>query len=305
VSIVGAGRLGTALGLALRRAGHKIEVVATAHAATARNSANAIGSKTIPSTAVQLQDTRSEAHGRLLESDLVIIATPDTTIQNVANDLAQALPKRNHISRKPVRTVLHTSGAMSSELLAPLRGRGFAAGSLHPVVSVAEPESGAEVFRDVYFCVEGDASAVRIARMLVAQLGGRSFTIKPESKPLYHASAVMASGHVVALFDLAMTMLHECGLSTSEARRVLLPLLSSTADNLRNEPPSRALTGPYMRGDLTTVQKHLKSLRASKLAEANETYKVLARHAAALGKTLNQDKNLERIAELLEPENKR
>jgi predicted short-subunit dehydrogenase-like oxidoreductase (DUF2520 family) len=62
-----------------------------------------------------------------------------------------------------------------------------------------------EVFRDVYFCVEGDARAVRIARMLVAQLGGRSFTVTSESKPLYHASAVRASGHVVALFDLAVT----------------------------------------------------------------------------------------------------
>lgn len=302
ISIVGAGRVGTALGRAFRDAGHRIEVAVTAHAASARRAANAMGTETSPATAVQLRNTRSDAHRRFLETELVIVATPDAAIQEVVNTLAHALAKSDHASKKTVRTVLHTSGAMSSDLLAPLRRRGFAIGSLHPLVSIADEASNSEIFRDVYFCVEGDARAVNVARMLVAQLRGRSFTIKPQVKPLYHASAVMASGHVVALFDLAVTMLRECGLTAAEAQRVLLPLLSSTAGNLRSKTPSKALTGPYARGDLKTVQEHLKSLGASRLAEANNVYEILARHAVVLGETLKHGENFERIAELLNPQ---
>src|SRR5262249_33442753 len=145
------------------------------------------------------------------------------------------------------------------------------------LVSVAEATSTPEIFRDVFFCVEGEARAVRVARMLVAQLGGRSFTIKPESKPLYHAAAVMTSGHVTALFDLAMLMLRQCGLPAREAQRVLLPLLRSTTTNLEAHNPAHALTGPYARGDFETARQHLTALRASELIDASEVYKVLAR----------------------------
>ena len=103
----------------------------------------------------------------------------------------------------------------------------------------------------------------------------------------------------MALLDLAVTMLRECGLTAAEAQRILLPLLRSTAENLRNNTPSKALTGPYARGDLKTVQAHLKSLDASRLAEAKDVYEILALHAVVLGKTLKHDENFERIAELL------
>jgi predicted short-subunit dehydrogenase-like oxidoreductase (DUF2520 family) len=197
--------------------------------------------------------------------------------------------------------VLHTSGAISSQILKPLRVAGIATGSLHPLVSVADVKSSPEVFRDVYFCVEGDARAIRVARMLVTQLGGRSFTIKPESKPLYHAAAVMTSGHVVALFDLALLMLRKCGLSAREAQQVLLPLLRSTTTNLDKTSPAGALTGPYARGDFETAHQHLIALDDSGLDDANEVYKILARHSLALGKTLKRSDDFAELARLLNP----
>ena len=305
ISIVGAGRLGTALGRALRRAGHEIELVVAVHAGSARRAAKGLGQGTFAATPVQLQDAKSKAHRSFAESELVIIATPDGAIQTVATDLAQALANRRTKSKRVARTVLHTSGAMPAQVLDPLRRHGFSVGSLHPLVSVADENSDAKIFRDVHFCVEGDVKAVRLARMLVTQLGSSSFTIKSEAKPLYHAAAVMASGHVTALFDLAVTMLHECGISTAEAQRVLLPLLSSAAKNLQEKTPARSLTGPYARGDLETVRRHLNSLNIVGLEAANEVYKILARHALDLGKTLKRGGNFEQIAALLDSQHER
>src|SRR5262249_18309934 len=192
-------------------------------------------------------------------------------------------------------------GAISSRVLNPLSLSGFAIGSLHPLVSVAGTDTSPKLFRGVHFCVEGDAPAVRIARMLVTKLGGHSFTIKPESKPLYHAAAVMTAGHVVALFALAVLMLRKCGLSAREARRILLPLLRSTTSNLEAKNPDHALTGPYARKDFQTARKHLIALEDSGLNDASEVYKLLARHSLELGKTPKRDPNFEQLARLLNP----
>jgi predicted short-subunit dehydrogenase-like oxidoreductase (DUF2520 family) len=299
VSIVGAGRLGTVLGRALHRAGHRVDVIITARKASARRAANAIDSRSLAVTWPQLREPHDGSRRNLSASDLIIIATPDAAIEPVVGELSALLGKKAGTSAGKFQTSLHTSGAISSQILKPLRLAGMATGSMHPLVSVADVKSGPEIFRDIYFCVEGDARAIRIARMLVTQLGGRSFTIKPESKPLYHAAAVMTSGHVTALFDLALLMLRKCGLSAREAQRVLLPLLRSTTDNLDKNDPARALTGPYARGDFETARKHLAALEESKLDDVDEVYKILARHSLGLGKTLKHDPNFEILSRLL------
>ena len=299
ISIVGAGRLGTTLGRALRRAGHRLDVVVTAHIATARRAANAIDSRSLAATWPRLQDKNSKPYQRLSASDLIIMATPDAAIASVGKELAAMLGKDVAASGTKTRTVLHTSGAISSQILKPLRLAGIATGSLHPLVSVADVRPHPEIFRDVYFCIEGDARALRVSRMLVNQLGGRSFTIKSESKPLYHAAAVMTSGHVVALFDLALSMLRQCGLSTREAQRVVWPLLRSTTMNLDQNSPARALTGPYARSDFETARHHLIAIDTPGLEAVNAVYKILARHSLTLGKTLNRSDDFKILAQLL------
>ena len=299
IAIVGAGRLGTTLGRALRLAGHRIEVVVSRHMGTSRRAAAAVNSRSLAATIAHLEDKNSPALRKLAASDLIVIATPDAAIEPVATKLASLVRSEVNTSKKN-RTVLHTSGAISSTVLNPLRLAGFATGSLHPLVSVSDAKSSRGIFHEVYFCVEGDERAARLARKLVTQLGGRSFTIAPKSKPLYHAAAVMTSGHVVALFDLALLMLRECGLSTRDAQRVLLPLLRSTTTNLEKNTPARALTGSYARRDFETARKHLTALQESGLDDVNKVYRILARHSLALGKTLKRDPNFERLARLLD-----
>jgi len=176
----------------------------------------------------------------------------------------------------------------------------LAVGSMHPLAAVSEAHGGAESLRRAFYCVEGDARAVRAARRVVRDLGGRSFTIEPSDKALYHASAVMAAGHVVALFDLAAETLARCGLSEPRAREVLLPLVRSAVANLSALPPERALTGSFARADAETVRRHLRALGALDHGDALAVYKVLGERSLELAVRAGADPALaERIRRLM------
>lgn len=289
MAIVGAGRLGTALGLALKSIGCKIEVVAAQRASSARRAARVFGPETLALSAPQLSRPDSRQIQSLDRCSLVLIATPDDVIATVAKQLAEVLgSKRISGSSKHTpalrRVVLHTSGALASDILKPMRKSGFAIGSLHPLVSISESRSGAELLTHGFFSVEGDAAAVRIGRSIVSGLGGESFRIDSRRKALYHAAAVTASPHITALFDIALEMLIVCGLSPRQAQRVLLPLVRSTVSNLAIQEPARALTGTFKRGDISTVQKHLAALTAARLPQALSAYVLLGQRSISMAK---------------------
>lgn len=270
VSIIGAGRLGTALGLALRAAGYPIISLVARRLSKAKSSASLIGGGSLALSAARIAE--------LPPSDILLIATPDDVLDGVA----RALSRIGSFHTGGV--ALHTSGALSSSVLAPLAAIGFHCGSLHPLVSVSRPELGAENLRGAFFCIEGDRQARRVARRLVHHLQGHSFSIEVDKKALYHASAVMTAGHVVALFDLATEMLGQAGLELTPARRVLLPLLKSAIGNLDGATPERALTGTFSRGDQATVLEHLKALDATNLTTAQAVYRLLGLRSVELAR---------------------
>ena len=290
ISVVGAGRLGTALARALFLADHSIQALVSRRASQAKAAAALVDRSAAALSIDQLH--------HLPSSKLILITTPDDKIAEIAQKLAV-------LEREPLKgsAVLHTSGALSSDILSPLADQGIHVGSLHPLVSVSDSRAAATIFSGAFFCLEGDAPAVRIARAIVDSLKGKSFSIPSEDKPLYHAAAVMASGHVVALFDLAMTMLVQCGLSETKARRVLLPLLHSTVKNLTTAEPARALTGTFARGDLVTVKRHLKALSASGIPATLEIYKLLGTKSLELASESHLDpkvlKQIQRELELI------
>ncbi len=299
ITIIGAGRLGTALGQALRRTGHRIELVVANHASHARRAAALIGGDVLAVSASELR-SKSAARESLLRSNVIIISTPDDSLPKVAQQLAHFF-RRAALGNDGIvtRVALHTSGATSSDVLAPLQSLGFAVGSLHPLVSVAKT-APASIFRGVHVCLEGDPKAMRVAKTLVRDLDAHSFTIDANRKALYHAAAVMSAGHVVALFDLAVEMLAQCGLSRATARKILLPLLNSTAENLSTSKTAEALTGPFARGDFRTAMKHLDAIKASGVEESLAVYVSLGRRALKLaGAPHNDSLPNKRIAGLL------
>lgn len=282
--------MGTALGVALRRAEYHLEVVVTKTAPSARRAAKFIGGGAAALAERQLDNPPAETVRRLVESDLLLISTPDDALEAAAARLAGTIRRAGADRGKAQRFALHTSGAVSSEVLAPLRALGFSVGSLHPLVSVADAAAAQDRFRGAHFCIEGDRAAARVARMLVKDFGGQPFTISSEAKPLYHAAATVSSGHVTALFDLAIEMLQECGLTKRRARQILAPLLTSTAANLVAQSPADALTGPFARGDVATIGKHLAAMKAKKMTEAADLYAALGLRAARLAESTKRNR---------------
>jgi predicted short-subunit dehydrogenase-like oxidoreductase (DUF2520 family) len=263
-SIIGTGRLGTALALGLNDRGYQIV---------------ALVGRTVPSkiAGLPLSALRLSAGqlDRLPDSELILICTPDDVIETVAFDLATRQPRKG-------ATVLHTSGALSSEILLPLSTAGLHAGSIHPLVSVSEPRQGVKNLIGANFCIEGDARALKVARDIVCDFRGQSFSIPSDKKSLYHAAAVMSAGHVVALFDLAAEILATCGLKRAQAQEMLLPLMRSAVDSLQTKAPEGALTGPFSRGDVTTVSEHVKALKDLDVAEAKNVYRSLGQRSLEL-----------------------
>ena len=293
VAIVGPGRLGLALAISLRASGYPILAFVARHADHARKAARLFNQ-----SAKLVRPLALAGISQLPSTDLVLITTPDDAIEQTARRLAELAPQKGKTRHG---TVLHTSGALSSAVLAPLAEAGFHTGSIHPLISVSEPHAGAEALRGAFYCLEGDPSAIRIASQIVGDLGGKSFSIRPGNKALYHAAAVMASPHLVALFDLAIEMLAACGLSKKKAKEILLPLLETTLNNLKLTDTRRALTGTFARGDLATVKRHLSALSAREFADALEVYKVLGLRSIRLASRNGIDeKILEQIRQVLE-----
>jgi predicted short-subunit dehydrogenase-like oxidoreductase (DUF2520 family) len=282
--------MGTALGVALRRTKHQIEVVVTKTAPSARRAAKLIGGGAAALAESQPNNAPAKTVVRLAQSELLLISTPDDALEAVAERLAGTIRRAGADRSKAQRFALHTSGAVSSEVLAPLRSLGFSIGSLHPLVSVSDAAADQNPFHGAHFCVEGDYAAVRVAKSLVKDLNGQPFTISSEAKPLYHAAATVSSGHVTTLFDVAIEMLQGCGLAKQRARQILVPLLKSTAANLGTQSPAEALTGPFARGDVTTVGKHLAAMKAKKMTEAADLYAALGLRAVKLAESTKRNR---------------
>ena len=279
ISIIGAGRLGGALAIALARKNFAVEYLAARNFEAAEKIAKLIE----PPPKIITAERFSE-----ITSDVILITTQDSEIENVADILA----KTTNI--KP--QVFHTSGSLSSEILKDLKAVGCPTGSIHPLISISDARLGAGRLASAYFCVEGDEQAISTAEKIVETLGGKSFSIAAEYKTLYHASAVTACGHLVALVDAAIEMLSKCGLDEKDAQTILLPLIKSTVGNLEKQNTAEALTGTFARADAGTLDKHIKILRETTSPEALEIYLQLGSRSLKLAEA--QDANRENIEKM-------
>ncbi len=273
LSIIGAGRVGQTLGRLAQEAGLAIGDVVCRNKASANRAVQFIGAGT----------PQAIAHLSLSPADLILIATPDDKIADAVEQIqASAITKT---------IALHTSGALSSEILTPLKDRNIVVGSCHPLQSFTSPRRRQALLDKTYFCIEGEARARRAARRLVKTIGGRPFEIKTEMKGLYHAAAVLTSGGVTTLLSVALDLLARCGLPEAEARKVLLPLVEGTLANIQALGAAQALTGPVRRGDRGTVEKNMRAL-GSVDKSALAIYRLLAERSLRLAEQAGTEKRL-------------
>lgn len=215
--IVGPGRAGSALATALSRAGWRV--------------VGMVG---------RGQDLAGVGEG----ADLVVIATPDAAIAEVAAA----------IEPRPEPVVAHLAGSLGLDVL----GEHPRVGALHPLVALPDAELGAARLAGAWFAVAGDPLVQRAA----ADLGGRWFEVADDDRAAYHAAAVVASNHLVALLGQVDRIAGGIGVP-GEA---YLALAAATLGNVATLGPAAALTGPVARGDWATVARHLAAIDPSERA---------------------------------------
>ncbi|HEY1527639.1 MAG TPA: DUF2520 domain-containing protein [Candidatus Angelobacter sp.] len=260
ITLIGAGNLAQALGPALKAAGYKIDFVAARETASSRRRAAMLAGR--------LGARTRSLHEAGPDSDILWICHTDDALAETAKLLA----------RKPGwsgKIVFHSSGALSSNVLIPLKRKGANTASLHPMMTFVP---GATTNMDeVPFAVEGDSRAVLVARRIVRDLGAESFAIKKAAKPLYHALGSFSSPLIVATLVTAERVGRGAGLSASQTRRVMGPILRQTLKNYLERGAAAAFSGPIKRGDLNTVLRHLKELQ--RVPGAREVYRALVKSA--------------------------
>ncbi len=278
--IVGPGKMGLALGDALLRCGAAVRITFAGR------------SETHPWAQV-FGDPRVEWAGPVGrppgDATVALLAVPDDALPEVADRLAR-------YAAPPGCAALHLSRALTAPVLEPLYSAGYSVGTLHPLQTVADAETGALRLRDCAYAIGGEPEALAAARRLVADLADQILEVPPLARPAYHAAAVIASNYLISLLALAVRQLEALALDESAAVRALLPLVRGTLENVETLGLPDALTGPIARGDADTVRLHLARLSP----EDRHLYCALGREAlrVALGAGLPEDR-AEQIAALL------
>jgi predicted short-subunit dehydrogenase-like oxidoreductase (DUF2520 family) len=268
VAIVGSGSLASFLAVALRNAGFTLSEIVTRDLSSPLRRARTLARK----VGAQLVTPRTAA----LDSDLLWFCVPDREIHASASALAASPADREPARRrKSVRFAFHSSGALSSRELEPLRQAGVFVASVHPLMTFV-PGSDPSL-EGVPFAVEGDAAAVRVARGIVRDLGGEGFTLPAKRKAAYHAWATMTSPLLLAFLVTLEEAASAAGFTREEARRKSLPIIRQTLANYSRLGPARSFSGPLIRGDAETVAKHLVVLKKNPGGRA--VYVALARAA--------------------------
>lgn len=260
IAIVGCGRAGGSIGLALQRAGYEISGVWSASRAGRQRAAALLDAPVFP-----------EPSDAARTAGMVIVAVPDDHITEIAEAVAPGV-------RGGVR-VAHTSGATSVEALAPVRELGGRIGSLHPLQTLPDPRRGAEALQGAAVAVTCDPGDHAYLSRIASGWGGRPFRLPDEAKVLYHAAAVFASNSVAACLWAAGELLREAGVRGGPA--LLRPLVEATVDNVSASGPRRALTGPVVRGDLDALRRHVEALDERSDDVVCDAYRALAKLTAA------------------------
>lgn len=274
--LIGPGRAGGSLALAWHRAG-----VMRFEAVHARHPGHPV--------AERLGCPAVTAFSALPQADLWIVAVPDRAIAEVARQLAA------HRPRPAAGVAMHLSGALSSDVMAPLRDVGVAVASGHPLRSFPVLDHNL-AFEGTWCGVEGDDAALALIEDSFAALGGNCFRLDASAKTAYHGAAVLAGNALVGLADAAISSWRAAGLSEHTARAVFADLAGGVVQNVAKHGAPQALSGPLSRGDLETVSTQLAELDARDPGAA-AVYRSLSRRVLTLVDNLDAEtrKSLENL----------
>jgi predicted short-subunit dehydrogenase-like oxidoreductase (DUF2520 family) len=259
VGVVGAGRVGSALAVALGRAGHEIVAVSAVSDSSVRRA-----ERNLPGVAIRPPPEVVAA------ADLVLLTVPDDVLPGLVAGLAATGVALEG------RLLAHVSGRHGLAVLEPAVRAGALPLALHPVMTFTGRPDDLDKLAGATFGVTAPDSLRPVAEALVMEMGGEPVFIDDSRRDLYHAALASSANHLVTLVAEAADLLRKAGVS--EPARMLGPLLYAALDNALRLGDD-ALTGPVARGDAETVASHIAALRAA-APDALPAYLALARLTA-------------------------
>ena len=263
VFVLGAGRAGTGLTRAFRMSG--VPVVGL-HGRHVHEGPDPVTAGTIPAT--------------IATATVVLVAVRDAQIDDALRELLEA-------PLAPDAVVLHASGSAEPAMLDQVRAHGHAAGTFHPLVPIADPLRAPQQLCGAWVGIDGDERAKTASRDLAAALGCHVFDIPPGQKARYHAAAVIVSNFPAVLLATGDRVLAETGIPAEAAEQALRALFLAAIGNLRRQHGAVSLTGPILRGDVDTIQRHLVALADD--PGALEVYRSLSRALVDLASDAGTD----------------
>lgn len=280
-SIIGAGRVGIALAAALISRRRHLKVIADSSLKKARRARKILG---------QGMATDNPARA-VRRSELIFICVPDSQIEKVVEQLGPSDVKNKYI--------FHTSGALSSRLLAPLAEAGARVGSFHPIQTFASEVPDKDIFKGIFIGLEGQPEAIEMGVELARALKSQVILLAPEDKPAYHLACSISSNFLVVLLSEIKDIMRTIGLDERATLDVLTPLLNKTLHNVKKLGIEESLTGPVVRGDVETVKKHLEI--TSGFPGLDRVYRAMALEALKIAEKrgLGEDR-LKALKQLLE-----
>ena len=189
----------------------------------------------------------------IFSSELIFISTNDDQIKEVAKTIGKL---GLDISNK---SFAHLSGSLDSNELQVLYEQGAKIFSFHPLQSFSDSHIAIQQLPHTVFTIEGQGEYEAIVKSLLKDYPNEYIKISTENKVLYHIAAVILSNYLVTLYGISEQILKNIGMDQKQVKKLLMTLLDSTVNNIRNKG-FKSLTGPLERGDLVTIQHHLKNL---------------------------------------------
>jgi len=282
--IIGAGRVGTAVGHILEREGAEVVAVATRSEESLKQAGEFIRKALLTPDAVKAAK----------KGNVIIITTPDDLIA----DTCLLLVTENAINKGEY--VVHMSGALQLDVLKPAEDLGARTACIHPLQTFAEVKGAVKRMPGSVFAVTTrDEETRQWAEALVRRLGGEPVALEEKDKTLYHIGAVLASNLLVALEHAAELLYQEIGIGSEKALRALMPLIEGTLDNLKKYGTEKSLTGPVARGDIGILRRHLEFMEREDRELLLKVYASLSLYALDLAEAEVSKSRCDEIEELL------
>ena len=241
LGFIGAGTVCTALAVRLNSKGYPIVAVSSRSRTSAQNLARAVDGCRVFNNNQAVADS----------AELVFVTTPDDAIAPVASQ----------IQWHPGQSVVHCSGAASTDILQPAKESGAQVGAFHPLQTFASAQQAIENIPGSTFALEAEQPLLNTLKDMATALDGHWVELKASDKVIYHAAAVFACNYLVTLVKLATDLWQTFNVPTQKATQALLPLIRGTLNNIDTVGIPQCLTGPIARGDIGTINKHLDALQ--------------------------------------------